>query len=142
MKTKVLYLLIAFVCLTACDNFLDKSTGSVYPVHILQYQFDGVWKLCHNREIDITGLPNNFILEFRTTGITDAWVDDDSEVKVTLLDSELVDRSELLNLPFTLKTDCYLQRINVESNGESRIQFYCVDPDNCTYNIILVRKKS
>lgn len=127
MKTKFLIVALAMMVLCACTESVDGYRGPTSEYHDgIEYIYSDGWEAAHEKAIDISALPNDFVLEFRTTGLLDIYIPDEyKSVQCTILDSIKRDTvsGEILNKPiYASKPYRYLQRVSFETNGEKHIE--------------------
>ncbi len=126
MKTR--YLLFAFAI-----AFLSSCTENDYPLGPLfinigvEYKFESGWEDVYGKTIDVSDQPNDFVLEFKSTGLTGAVVSkEDKNVKAKILDClyDSITGEMLKPMPPAAdsRTDYYLQRVLFETNGEKQIE--------------------
>lgn len=125
MKTR--YLLLAFAI-----AFLSSCTENDYPlgpeiVNIgVEYKFESGWKDVYSKTIDVSDQPNDFVLEFKSTGLLLASVKENKNVKAKILDClyDSITGEKLKPMPPAAdsRTDYYLQRVLFETNGEKQIE--------------------
>ena len=120
MKTKSIYLFACALALASCNNTVGPSEGP-QDYSGVQYKFDGEhWEEAHGKVIDLSSMPDNPILEFKTTGIM--WIENsDSENFTTIiLDPLIIENNEVKNSPDEVT---YYTSDDLLSYYKQRIQF-------------------
>lgn len=149
MKTKILIAAFATMFLCACSEDTDGVIGAIEDHHDgIEYLYNNNWENAHEKVIDITNQPNNFVLEFRTTvSYTIQMPDGYESIRCTMLDSIIRDSitGEIMNKPiYASRPYRYLQRIRFETNGEKYIEadFHYVNngPISGSSRIVLTRE--
>lgn len=146
MKTKII-LTVLYICFTLigckeeipeCDNWTNHNG--------VEYKIDGIWTPVHDMRIDISDMPNDFILEFKTFGVDSVKSIDNDTIKITILDP--IEREckygPILNEPFEYVEKQwifkYIQKFHFKTNGEKELKvkfFYIWNfPNDCTCTLI------
>lgn len=127
MKHKLLSIIITVACLCSCNNLDVPEPGPENDHRGIEYIFDNDWEYVHDREIDVSELPNDFTLEFRVFGYTSISVNNtESESTATPLGpTETSEAGQIIGIPvYDRNSDSYryLQKVRFETKGEKRIE--------------------
>lgn len=129
MKTRCLLFVFAIAILSSCSEYdYDLSTEIVNLG--VEYQFESGWEDVYDKTIDVSDQPNDFVLEFKSTGLLHISVSKENKnVKVKILDClyDSITGEKLRPMPPAAdsRTDYYLQRVRFETNGEKQIDVSC-----------------
>lgn len=147
MKTSLkVGLMLVLLCMVSCTvGQIDPFENIIWKDGVL-YKFDKDWEPVHEREINISAMPDEFELGFRTPiGIEQVEVLEGKKASVVLLDSLIRDPSsgEIQNYFVTggLDERMYLQRLKIIPNGENHIKLefhylYWHTPNTCTCDLV------
>ena len=129
MKTRNLLLAFLLLLLSSCTENNYPLGPSIVNIGV-EYQFESGWEDVYGIYIYVSDQPNDFVLEFKSTGLLHISVSEENKnVKVKILDClyDSITGEKLKPMPPAAdsRTDYYLQRVRFETNGEKQIDVSC-----------------
>ena len=149
MKIKTIILFCICLLSFGCKEFIDVDDWTNH--YGVEYQTDGVWSPVHETAIDISDMPDDFILEFKTIGVDSVSVVGNDDVEITILDQIVKDPSthQIMNEPFETKENPetykwnpnkYIQKFHFKTEGQKKInvKFYYIweFPNDCSCTLV------
>lgn len=142
MKLKILLFLCSSFILFACNNENEppRDGDHFYTNYGVDYFMNGFWQHVHGKEIDITGMPNEFTLEFKTFGVHEI-SPIGNDISITILDPLGENEREPIEFSEDWKSFIYLQKFLFKTNGEKTIKVkflykYWNDVSECTCTLV------
>lgn len=128
-KIRIIILLLMSSLLLSCKDDMENEIEYPIPGVTLwtppvQYVYDGEnWTIIEDKEIDVTNMPEEFVLNLRSVGIYETAVSDyNSKCSIKLIDP-LWDESGKMRDPvmYLDGVRIYSQRVSVDMHGEKRV---------------------